>query len=62
MYMFLLMNEIVLLVFPHGVSFAEKQNYQYQKSFQTQHHRMPLDLTRFRCLPLLEDLMIFDYL
>ena len=43
-----LMNKIELLAALHGLRFAEKQHYQY--SFQTQHPRMLLDLTRLRCL------------
>ena len=62
MYILSFMNKIMILAVLNGLCFAEKQNYHYQKSVQTPHFRMLLDLKRFRCLFLLESLMIYDYL
>ena len=58
----LLMNKIMLLVFPHGAGFVEKQNLNYLKTSQKQNHHKFLDVTLFHHLPVLENLMIFGYL
>ena len=58
----LLINKIVLLVFPHGVGFVEKQNLYYLQASQKQNHHNFLDVALFHHLSLLGNLTISGYL
>ena len=56
------MNQIVLLVFPHGVRFVEQQNLNYMKASPKQNNHNSLGVTPFHLLPLLDTLTIRTWL